>query len=324
MKKNIVFWGTYNAEMQRQLHMRLDERFDCVHLPADQYDPELLKTADCILLRGPKMPAQVLDECAGKLRLIQRWGAGYDGIDSKHSTELGIYVSIAAGVNANAVAELTLALLLALYRNIVPLHQSTVNGGWSGTQWLDRSFEIQGKTAGLVGCGNIGRQVAKKLTALGAKVIYYDPYRLKPEMEAEYALEYVSMDELLERADIISLHLPALDSTKGMVNKDFLNKMKPTAVLLNAARGSLVNEADLNEALRSGRIMGAALDSLAEEPPAADNPLFTCPNILITPHVGGTSADLSSSMAARVAANIISFFDGEPMHPGDLVEGPGL
>ena len=324
MKPTIVFWGSYGEDALLQLHALLDDRFNCVELAADQCDYDLLKTAVCILLRGPKMPADVLDACAGELKLIQRWGAGYDGIDSKHAAELGIYVSIAAGVNSNAVAELTLALLLTVYRNIVPLHQSTLAGGWERQRYLERSFEIQGKTAGLVGCGHIGRLVAKKLGALGAQVIYYDPYRLPEAVEQEFGLEYVDMDHLLARADIVSLHLPALDSTKGMVNREFLRKMKPTAVLLNAARGSLVNEADLNEALRSGQILGAGLDSLAVEPPLPDNPLLTCPNLVITPHVGGTSADVSNTMATRVADNMIRFCDGLPLPKGDLVAGPGL
>jgi D-3-phosphoglycerate dehydrogenase len=214
--------------------------------------------------------------------------------------------------------------MLSLYRHIIPLNNSVASGIWERQVYIDKTYEINGKTVGLVGCGNIGRLVAKKIQSLGANVIYYDAYRMTPEREKELNIKYAEIKELLKQSDIISLHLPSTPATKGMINKDYLSQMKPSAILINTARGSIINEKDLYEALKNNWILGAGLDTLEQEPPSPDNPLLTLDNIVITPHVGGNTVDMNSIMVSHVVDNIIRVDNNEPIPIGDLVNGEYL
>lgn len=321
--KTVAIVGEYSTLVMNQLEIRLSPKFHCIHI-TDSQKFEKLVEADYVILRGPKMYADVLDKLGGKLRFIQRWGTGYDGVDVKRAGELSIAVAITNGINSNAVSELTIGLILALYRHLVPLHNALTYGKWERQIYIDKTYEINGKTVGLIGCGSIGRLVAKKVQAFGAKVIYYDAFRLPPDREKELNIDYAEMHELLSRADIISLHLPSTPTTKGMVNKKFIEQMKPNAILINTARGSIINENDLYTALKSKRILGAALDTFAQEPPSADNPLFKLDNIVVTPHVGGNTFDMNDAMVERVVGNIIRINNNEPLPLGDLVNGEYL
>jgi len=321
--KTVAIVGEYSPSVIDELKKRLSRNFRCICIPSSE-EFDKLHEADYVILRGPKMYADVLEPLKGKLKFIQRWGTGYDGVDIKRAGELGIAVAIAKGINSNAVSELTIALILALYRHLVPLHNSLINGKWERQRYIDETYEIRGKTVGLIGCGSIGRLVAKKVQAFGAKVIYFDKIRLSTDYEKELNIECAEMDKLVSQADIISLHLPATPDTKGMVNKTFIKKMKPNAVLVNTSRGSIINEKDLYTALKKRRILGAALDTFAQEPPAADNPLFELDNIVVTPHVGGNTVDMNSAMIDRVVNNIIRIDNNQPLPDGDLVNGDYL
>lgn len=316
--RTVALVGSFSASVMKELKNRLSEYFKCIHI-ADESEFALLRQADYVVLRGPKMYANTLEKLGGRLKLIQRWGVGYDGVDIIRAGELGIAVTITSGINANAVSELTIAMVFALYRHLIPLHNALSRGVWGKNVYLEDTYEISGKTAGIIGCGHIGRLVAQKMTALGAKVVYNDSNPLSPERERDLGISYVEIGQLLKTSDIVSLHLPLTSLTEGMVNKEFLSLMKANAILINTARGSLVNEKDLYEALKQRHIFGAGLDSFAKEPVSADNPLLTMDNIVITPHVGGSTVEMNQAMIDRVVGNIIRMENNEPLPPEDLV-----
>lgn len=294
-----------------------------LRIRAVKTQPELDALGDLqyVILRTLKLTGPVIGANPA-LKLIQRWGAGFDTVDIAAATSMDVPVTVAASVNSNAVAEHALLLMLATYRHLVPLDASVRHGAWDRTTHAPNSFMISDKLVGLVGCGAIGRLVAHKLRALGAVVQYYDATRLPAETERQLGLSYVDLHSLLATSDIISLHLPLTDQTRNIIGERELALMKPSAVLINTARGGLVDEDQLAAALRDGRIMGAALDSVAMEPYPLDGPLLAVDNLLMTPHIGGSVADLTLPMVRKVADNISRVFHGQPLPRTDLVNAP--
>ena len=248
---------------------------------------------------------------ADRLKIISRFGVGYDAIDLAAASEHGVWVTITPGTNEHSVADLTLALLLALARQVVPAVEQTRQGEWERAIGL----ELAESTLGLIGFGRIGRQVALRARAFGMRVLIYDVYRDEPAA-AEAGARYVTLEELLAAADFVSLHAPSTPETRDLVNAATLGQMKPSAYLINTARGELVNEADLAAALRAGRIAGAALDVFKQEPPGKAHPLLGLPNVLPTPHMAGLTAQSAERMAALSAENILAVLGGQPPpHP---------
>lgn len=321
--KTVAIVGTFSSVSIEMLEEKLSVNYQCIHL-TNLSDYKKLSNANYVILRGPKMNADVLDKLTGNLKLIQRWGTGYDGIDIKRAGELGILVGITSGINANAVSELTIALILTLYRHIIPLHNKLISGIWDRQLYADKTYEIKGKIVGLVGLGNIGRLVAQKLQVFGAKVIYYDIYRLPLGKEQELNIDFASLIDLFSSSDIVSLHIPSTEDTIGMVNKEMFSIMKPNAVLINTSRGNIVNEKDLYIALRNHQILGAGLDTFSEEPLSSDSPLLSLDNIVVLPHVGGNTFDMNNAMVERVVENIFHIENKEQLHSGDLVNGKYL
>jgi len=318
----IAMVGPYAFNVKDEFLARLKPGNELIEVK-DDTEYEKLADADYIVLRTYKMPGAEIDKLQ-KCKLIHRWGVGYDSVDIRAAGEKGIAVAVTSGVNAEAVAELAVAHMLSLYRHVPTMNSMLKNGQWERKAFIDRSFMISGKTVGLMGCGNIGRLVAKKVQAFGAKVIYYDVFRLPEEAERELGLTFASQDELLANADIVSLHMPANDSTKGMVDLAFLRRMKPSAILINTARGAIVNEADLIRALQEGIIAGAGLDSYEQEPIAPDNPLLKLENVVLTPHVGGNTLDVGNAMVERILDNIRRVESDEPLRKADLVNAQFL
>ena len=271
-----------------------------------------------VILRTFTMGKALIESNPG-LRMIQRWGAGYDSVDIAAAGARGIPVAVAAGVNSHAVAEHAILLIMASLRNLLPIATNTTTGGWDRNTYASRTHMLAEKSVGLLGCGAIGRRVAALLKGLGANVSYSDPYRLDAETEQRLGLTYAETDALFSNSDVISLHLPLTDSTAGMVNARLLALMKPAAILVNTARGGLIDENALADALGSGRLQGAALDSFSEEPYPAEGRLRNAPNLIMTPHVGGTVAELNDHMARRVCENIGKVFEGKPLSPRELV-----
>lgn len=314
--------GPYPAGVKQTLVENLPCDFEVISVAStEEYDN--LRDADFILLRTLKINAQQIASLE-KCQLIQRWGAGHDSVDIEAAGKKGIAVAVMAGANAVAVAELTLALMLAVYRNIPALDRMVKQGQWQPQSFLETSYMLKGKTVGLLGCGSIGKLVAKRVQAFDANVVYYDPYRLPAEEEAKLNLQYMPQEELFAKADVLSLHLPALAETEGMINAQVFAKMKPTAVLINTARGTLVNEADLEKALKAGQIAAAGLDSFAKEPIDPTHPLLQFENLVLSPHVGGNTCDLAGEMVMRVLDNIGRMLNGQALEKADFVNAEHL
>lgn len=290
---------------------RLSEHFD-VDVRTDQSPDELLDTIadyEAIVVRSAtKLPADVLDR-ATNLAVIARAGAGLDTIDVEAALASGIHVVNSPDANTIAVAELTLALILSLARNVPRADAALKDGRWEKKALLGTG--IAGKTLGIVGFGRIGRAVAHRAAAFGMKVVA-NQRRSTPELELEAGVEALDLDDVLDRADFVTLHVPATDETVGLVDADFLARMKSTAWLINTSRGSVVDEAALMAALDDGSIAGAALDVFAEEP-AVDSGLARHDRVVATPHLGASTIDAQEAAANDVADQVVDLLaDADP------------
>ncbi|HXU88880.1 MAG TPA: 2-hydroxyacid dehydrogenase [Methylomirabilota bacterium] len=225
---------------------------------------------------------------APKLKLVQLLSAGYDRVDVEAARKAGVPVSNNGGANAIAVAEHTVLLMLAVLKQLVRFHLDVVAGRWRPPASSESPvYELAGRTVGIVGLGNIGKKVARRVAAFDAKVVYYDIVRLSEAEEDALGVRFVLLSELLRTADVVTLHVPLNDSTRGLIGARELGLMKPSAILVNTCRGPVVDEAALHQALRERKIGGAGLDVLVDEPPSKDHPLFGLPNVTLTPHSAG-------------------------------------
>jgi D-3-phosphoglycerate dehydrogenase len=254
-------------------------------------------------------------DAAPDLRVIAKHGAGVDSVDLAAATSRGIEVMIAGDANAPAVAEHTIGLILALGKDIATLGARTAAGHWDRDTYAGR--EIAGRVLGLVGFGRIARRVAVTAAALGMKVIAlpHHPGTVDPALAQEAA----SLGALLAQADIVSLHVPLTPATTGMIDAAALAAMKPGALLINTARGALVDEAALLAALASGHLGGAGLDTLAQEPPQPGHPLLSAPRVIVTPHIAASTGASLTRMGVVAARNIAAVLTGRPLDPGNRV-----
>jgi len=222
------------------------------------------------------------------IKLVQVLSAGYDGIELEKLRTLGIPLSNNGGANSYAVAEHAIMLMLAVYRQLPDLDRLVKSGKWKSTKFgQEEEHEIAGRTVGIIGLGMIGKVLARRLSGFEVKLLYTDPVRPTPEEEAKLNVTWVEPDVLFRESDIVTLHAPFDATTHHIINDRTLGLMKPEAILINCARGELVDEAALYRALTAKRIWAAGLDTYEPEPPKPDNPLFTLPNIVLTPHAAG-------------------------------------
>lgn len=270
------------------------------------------KDAEIMILRVFKAAKEDIERNP-KLRMIMRWGTGFDTVDIVFAGQRGVWVTNTPGANAGAVSELSVMLMLAVYRNLLRHIRSMEKGIWSKSLYEGTSFCLKGKTVGLLGGGSIGCQVAAKLRAFEAAVKYYDPLRLEPETEIGLGMEFLSKDELIRSSDIISLHLPLTGQTRHYIGAEEIARMKSGAVIINTARGPLVDNDALLAAVREGRLLGAGLDVTEREPLGEDDPLLNTPGIIVTPHIGGATADLREAIAPILAQDILDFVKGRPV-----------
>lgn len=225
---------------------------------------------------------------APNLKLVQLLSAGYDHVDIEAARKARVPVSNNGGANALAVAEHTIMLILAVLKRVVQFHNSVVAGTWRVGNPADvRVYEMGNRTLGIIGLGNIGKKVARRARAFDTKVQYYDIRRLSEHEEDALGVRFVLLDELLKTSDIVSLHVPLDDSTRNLIGARELGLMRREAIIVNTCRGPVIDEAALFEALKANRIAGAGLDVLVDEPPKADHPFFTLPNVTLTPHSAG-------------------------------------
>ncbi len=243
-----------------------------------------LATADIVLVRSKTKLRKDSIDAAKNLKLIIRGGVGLDNIDVEYARSRGIQVFNTASASAIAVAELAFALMISVPTRLIEGHE-----GMKAKQWLKKQLkrtELMGKTLGLIGAGNIGTELARRAKAFGMEVIAYDAMLSEHEV-----VELVDFDTLLSRSDYISLHVPLLDSTQGMINAESISKMKDGVVIVNTARGGCVVEEDMAAALESGKLRAYAVDVFLSDPPAEDCPLYGAPNVIMTPHIGASSKE---------------------------------
>jgi D-3-phosphoglycerate dehydrogenase len=258
-----------------------------------------------MLLGLDSVTAEVFEQ-AKRLRVISRYGVGLDTVDLKAATAHGVVVTITPGANSVTVAELTIGLMFALARRIAH-HDRIVKGGrWSRVSGI----ELTGLTLGLLGLGRIGQEVARRAAGLGMKVIFYDPVPPPEDVVSALGAEYHPLDEVIAGSDVLSLHVPLNETTRNLIDGTRLAQMKPAALLINTARGGLVDEQALYEALAEGRLGGAACDVFATEPPT-ENPLLGLDQFIATPHLGSDTVQTVLRMGTMAAENLLAVLRGE-------------
>lgn len=268
----------------------------------------IVADADAILARTAPYPAEVI-AAAPKLKVIGRHGIGVDNIDVDYCTKNGIYVVFAPTSNAVSVVEHTIGFMIALAHHMSYFDREVRKGEW-GMRNSMKGFDLDGKTLGVVGLGRIGRQVAEKcIAAFNMKVLGYDAFL--PADKYPAGVESSSIDEIFATADIVTMHVPSTPETRGMLNAELIGKMKSSALLINCARGDLVVEKDLYEALKNKTIAGAATDVFVSEPPAKDCPLFELDNLIMTPHSAALTQESMDRMGLHAAMGIHSVLSGE-------------
>jgi D-3-phosphoglycerate dehydrogenase len=264
--------------------------------PADFY-PEL-ETADAIIIRVGRMDERAFER-AKNLKVVARTGVGYDSIDIAAANARGIPVVVTPGAVEHSVAEHTLTLFLALSKNLLENDRELKRGNW-GIRNAGKGIELRGKKIGFVGYGRTGRLTARLFEALGVEILAYDPHLSADQIRSAGAGAAARIEDIFLECDMISVHVPLLDETRGMIDARLIGLMRETAFLVNCSRGGIVDERALADALNQGKIAGAGSDVFAGEPPAADNPLLGARNALLTPHVAGVTRE-SSAAAARMA-----------------------
>ncbi len=288
----------------------------------------LLAGADVFLVQRRPLTAAMINS-APKLKFIQKYGCRRDGIDLQAARQRGLGVALMSLPGTAAVAEHVFALMLSAAKRIVVAHQLTASGAYQqlgiqpqvtsershAFQWMKITGleELRRLTLGIIGFGEIGTEVAKRAHAFEMDVIYHDHQQLEPDLEAELGVKYCSKDELLQRADFITLHAPHTPMTDKMIGARELTLMKPTAFLINCSRGGVIDEAALVEALHEHRIAGAGLDVFLQEPVPFDHPLLALDNVILTPHIAGGKGGARERQPRSVFANIRRVFDGQPV-----------
>jgi D-3-phosphoglycerate dehydrogenase len=271
---------------------------------------ESLSESDALIVRGrTKVTAEVIRSAGPRLKVVGRAGVGVDNIDLESARARGITVVNAPEAATVAVAELTLGLMLALARQI-----PTADAGLRRAEWRKAELhgsELSGKTLGIIGVGRIGAAVASRAGAFGMRVLGHDPLLSDGELQRR-GTEPLSFDALLAESDYVCLHLPLTDETRGLIGRETLQRFKPGARLISAARGGIIDEAALLEALESGHLAGAGLDVYAEEPPG-ELPLRRHPNVVLTPHIGAQTQEAQSKAALDIAGEVLAALRGEPL-----------
>ena len=302
--------------------------FECIFSPPYATPEEVIETAKtndvCAIMVSQGKITDAVIKASGSVKVIAKHGSGVNNINLAAAEELGIPVYRAAGANARAVAEHAIALILSLRKSLPHLDSATKSGTWLKGSFIGKDFA--GTRLGLIGFGAIGHEVAGMAMALGMKVSVFDPALLANCGAAcpEGVEAVADMDAIVTNCDVISLHCPLVPSTRHLVNREFLEKMPSHAAIVNTARGGMIDEDALAEALEKGVIAGAGVDSFEMEPPAADGRLFKAPNLIATPHAAGLTPGAERNMATMAARFIIDHFKGREIDPAFLATSAAL
>jgi D-3-phosphoglycerate dehydrogenase len=293
-----------NTEGLGALLSNKEFKVDIHNKPSQEELKELIKDYNGLLIRSEvKVTSDIMD-VAGKLKFIGRAGTGVDNVDKEAVTKKGIIVANVPGGNTISAAEHTIGLMLSLARHIPESYKSLKNRKWDRKNFV--GTELFGKTLGLIGLGRIGSEVAKRLNAFGMKIIAYDPFA-NQEAAKNNNVELKSIDEVFAQADYISIHSPLNDSTRGMINADAIKKMKDGVRIVNCARGPIVDEKDLSDAIKSGKVAGAAIDVFAKEPPE-DWTIIDTDKVVVTPHLAASTDEAQVRIAKEIGEVLVDFF----------------
>jgi len=309
----ILLTNKYSDKVLSVVRNELPEGFDFISLPSADKDT-LIKNAakaDYFLASGRVRIDKEVIEVATKLKMVQRTGVGTDTIDLEVLKEKKIPVYVNPGINSTCVAEHAVLLMLSVLRRLSQTDAGMKAGKWGKNDVGIECHSLNGKTVGIIGIGNIGKTVVRMLNPFGVRVLYYSRSRLSETEEKELCIQYCDLSILLKQIDILSLHCPLTSKTKEMIGASEIASMKHGAIIINTARGPLIDETSLIEALRSGHIGGAGLDVFYREPPSQDNLLLHFDNVILTPHIGGLTLETFSKMIHDGFDNIRLFEDGK-------------
>jgi D-3-phosphoglycerate dehydrogenase len=268
-----------------------------------------MQDADALIVRIARCDGNAIEN-SPKLRVIGRTGVGYDTVDVETATKHGIPVVITPGANNRSVAEHAVAMIFSLSKNLFEGQTEMVAGNWE-VRGLKKSFELEGKTVGILGLGAIGKETAKICKGIGMNVAGYDPFLKQQDIEELGIKYYEDYRGLLQECDVVSIHVPLTKETENMISKKELSMMKKTALLINTSRGGIVNEPDLVEALKNGVIAGAGLDVFCNEPPKLEDPLLDCPNLIISPHSAAQTREAVKKMAKMCVKGCLAVVNGK-------------
>ncbi|MGW9555048.1 phosphoglycerate dehydrogenase [Nocardiopsis sp. NPDC055551] len=300
----------------------LEEDFEVRHV--DGADRSLLLPAltgvDALIVRSATQVDAEAVGAADRLQVVARAGVGLDNVDVDAATKAGVLVVNAPTSNIISAAEQAINLLLASARNTAPAHNALINGEWKRSKYT--GVELYEKVVGVVGLGRIGALVAQRLLAFGTKVIAYDPF-VQPARAAQIGVEMTTLDDLLARADFITIHLPKNKDTLGLIGDEALSKVKPSVRVINAARGGILDEDALYRAIKEGRVAGAGIDVFAKEP-TTDSPLFEFENVVVAPHLGASTSEAQEKAGTQVARSVKLALSGEFVPDAVNVQGTGV
>lgn len=289
----------------------MPEEFHLETLTTGARSEELDQLKDAAFVIAVNMDAELIS-AAPRLKLIQLSGVGFDGVDLEAARRAGIPVAQTVEGTILGVAEHTLLLILALYKHLVQLDASMRGGQWLMWQHRHHSYTLAGKKVGIIGLGRIGREVAKRCRAFDAQILYHDVTRADRAVEERFDARFLPLSDLLSQSDIVTLHLPLLPGTKGLLGESEFRQMKPASIFINTARGGLVEESALVRALEEGWIAVAGLDVFAKEPPEPDHPLFKLGNVVLSPHCAAGTRDSIVEKTQAACENFRRVLRGEP------------
>lgn len=313
MKKTILLTNHYEGHIEKLLLDIIDNRYNLIVLPEVTQKALInaASNADYFLCSGRLQIDETVIKGAKKLKMIQRTGVGLDNIDLEVLKKYNIPLYINRGVNSTSVAEYTLMLILTTLKNNYSINQQIRNGKWERQNTGIGIRELCGKTVGLIGMGNIGKKVAQMLKGFDVNVLYFSDVRLSVDEEKQYGIYFDELDNLLKKSDIISFHCPYNKKYGYMLSSEEIDKMKDGAIIINTARGRLIDEAALIDALKCGKISACGIDTFENEPINSDDELLNMPQVILSPHVAGLSYESYERMFERAIDNIVHFDNEE-------------
>jgi phosphoglycerate dehydrogenase-like enzyme len=322
MAHKVAFLDVMDARVRDEIRSELSTGFSIDFAETSDRREHLALVADAdFILTSIPVDAEMI-RAAPRLKLLHKWGIGVDKFDLDAAHAAGVPVAITFGANAGAVSEHVLMLMLATYRRLSLADRKLREGVWLRPQLRAQCYQVSGKTVGLLGFGNVARMVAHRLAGFEVQIIYSDIRRADMATEKALRVTQVPFEDLIARSDILSVHVPLTPATKGLIGAETIARMKTGAVIINAARGGIVDEAALYDALVSGKLHGAGLDVFATEPADRENPLFRLDQVVVTPHTAGSVIDLVADIARHAFTNMQTVLRGAPLPPDDLVSPP--